>query len=135
MLWQLIFLPLFPTTSATTALPAPGDTKRGIARQLEDGAPAEARALRGHDEVRQGDAGALQRGGRVQGHERGRLGHLGGELGGQQGELGLGEFGDVEGHGLSFLFFSFVCLFYSISSLGCFSLTSWLMVILNLDWL
>jgi hypothetical protein len=91
-----------PITTTTPTTIRRSRSSSGVPPQLQHRLPAEPRALGGDAEVGQGDAGALQGLGRVQGDEGGGLCDFGGELRGEEGELGLGELRDVEGCHLFF---------------------------------
>lgn len=65
--------------------------------EVEEGAAAEAGALRGGEEVGECEAVADEGGGGELGGEGGLLDDVGGSLEGKEGELGGGEGGDVHG--------------------------------------
>lgn len=79
-------------------IPAAG---RGVRLEVEQRPPAEAGARPAGDEPRERDPRALERGRGVRGGQGRGLGELGGEFGGEQGELRGCEGGDVgwRGHG------------------------------------
>lgn len=84
----------FPAAAAAAAT---ATANSWVQHELQDRLAAEARALRGEDQVGDGEAGSLESGRRGVAYQRGGRGELGVELGGEEGELGASEGGDVEG--------------------------------------